>query len=96
MIVRIGREDHLIRRGGRGGKCAVGLSLYEKKKRSLVLPFDLKEFSAVIFPSTASINDFLASLSKEQLSQVSMLKAFAMGKKVQQAAIQAGFGHVVI
>ena len=24
MIVRIGREDHLIRRGGRGGKCAVG------------------------------------------------------------------------
>lgn len=72
------------------------LSLYEKKKRSLVLPFDLKEFSAVIFPSTASINDFLASLSKEQLSQVSMLKAFAMGKKVQQAAIQAGFGHVVI
>ena len=72
------------------------LSLYGKNKRSLALPFDLEEFSAVIFPSTASINDFLSSLSKEQLSQISMLKAFTMGEKVQQAANQAGFGHVIM
>ncbi|WP_085650141.1 uroporphyrinogen-III C-methyltransferase [Limosilactobacillus reuteri] len=71
------------------------LQLYKKESRNLSLPFDLREFNGVIFPSTMSVKDFLDSLNEEQRSQLSGLKAFVMGEKVYQAAKQGDFSQII-
>lgn len=71
------------------------LDLYQKQPQKISLPFDLAEFSAVVFPSTDSLHDFLNALSATQRGELAGLKAFVMGPTIKQAAQEAGFQKVI-
>ncbi len=71
------------------------VSTYQLVFRSLSLPFNLSEFSGAIFPSTASLRDFLHLLSPNQKQELKDLRAFTMGKSIKKAALQAGFAEVI-
>ena len=71
------------------------LSLYQRKEQTHELPFDLEEFNAVIFPSTASLRDFKSTLNEEQFKQLKDLTAFVMGQSIYDLATQNGFKKVI-
>lgn len=71
------------------------LSLYHESHKNEELPFNLTEFDAVVFPSTASLRDFLTALSDDQRADLVHLRAFVMGDRVYQAARDAGFARVI-
>lgn len=71
------------------------LSLYKRKEQTHELPFDLEEFNAVIFPSTASLRDFKSTLNEEQFKQLKDLTAFVMGQSIYDLATQNGFKKVI-
>ncbi|MBD5805816.1 uroporphyrinogen-III C-methyltransferase [Limosilactobacillus walteri] len=90
-------QTNLVELGGEKPQYNIGrfLKLYKEEHSLLTLPFELAEFSGVVFPSTASLNDFLTSLDEEQKSHLQSLKAFTMGKLICQAAQRCGFSEVI-
>ncbi|PBQ22978.1 uroporphyrinogen-III C-methyltransferase [Levilactobacillus brevis] len=86
----IGEKGHLAR-----SSCG-GLATYELIAKNSELPWQLEEFQAIIFPSSASVQDFMMGVSREQWQQMAQCKLIAMGKQVEQALRQAGIEQVVI
>ena len=58
-------------------------------------PYDLKIFQAVVFPSRASLKDFIAVLDNSQLQQLQQLQAFVMGKQVANLAQEYDFREII-
>ena len=71
------------------------IDLYATTKAPLHLMPSLTEFDGVVFPSQASVKDFLATLDDEQQAILPLLTAYAMGDTVAQATQVAPFKQVV-
>lgn len=88
---------HLLEVGGQNAiyKNAEFLSLYDRQPQVKTLPFNLAEFNAVIFPSTASLFDFKSVLNNKQIEQLKNITAFVMGESLYDIAKQMSFKKVV-
>ena len=88
QILEVGGEDAFY-------KGTDFLNLYHRQRQEKVLPFELTEFNAVIFPSTASLRDFTAALDSKQIKQLKDITAFVMGQSIDDLARKVNFKKVV-
>lgn len=71
------------------------LSLEKPLTKMKKLLYDLQTFQAVVFPSRASLKDFIAVLDDSQLQQLQQLQAFVMGEQVANLAQEYDFREII-
>ena len=71
------------------------LSLEKPLTKMKKLLYDFQTFQAVVFPSRASLKDFIAVLDNSQLQQLQQLQAFVMGEQVANLAQEYDFREII-
>lgn len=72
------------------------LATYRAIVRSTAISWPLEQFQAIIFPSSASVHDFVATLTDTQRQQMPHCTVIAMGIQVARALRQAGITQPIV